>query len=159
MKKILIAASLASVMLTTGCATIVNDDYVQIPVTTVPSEASIEVNGSSYQSPAIVPVPRGQGDFVMKISKDGYQPVSIFLNQSLDGWVWGNVIFGGIIGLVVDFATGDAYDISPDVVNQSLTGAEITKTDSKGINVVLIDINTLPYNLALELRGKKPINI
>jgi hypothetical protein len=30
------------------------------------------------------------------------------------GWVWGNIAFGGLIGLGVDFISGGAYQLYPD---------------------------------------------
>jgi hypothetical protein len=34
--------------------------------------------------------------------------------------VWGNILFGGLIGLVVDFASGGVYNIAPENVHVDL---------------------------------------
>ena len=67
-------------------------------------------------------IPRGKGDFKLHIEKEGYQPVDILLTQSLYGWLWGNILFGGLIGLAVDFITGDAYDLEPELISANLQG-------------------------------------
>lgn len=126
-----------------GCATIMNGDMVLVPVETTPSPANLTVNGQQYNSPATVHVPRGKGDFVLHVEKDGYRPVDITLTQSLDGWLWGNVLFGGLIGVAVDFISGDAYDLDPEVVRVGLEGNAISYDKSKGLHIVLIDMAQL----------------
>ena len=110
MKKKLIG-SLVGITLLSGCATIMNGDMVDVPVYTTPSGATVVINGATYTSPTTVMVPRGKGDFKLHIKKEGYEPVDIMLTQSHDGWLWGNILFGGLIGLAVDFMSGDAYDL------------------------------------------------
>jgi hypothetical protein len=48
--------------------------------------------------------------------KDGYQDTSATVTSGTSGWVWGNLLAGGIIGGVVDFATGAAYKFSDDTL-------------------------------------------
>lgn len=113
-------AACALPLLLAGCATIMNEDMVTVPVTTTPPGARLVVNGMEYTSPATVTAPRGKGDFKVSITKDGYQPVDLMLTQSEDAWLWGNILFGGIIGLVVDYVSGDAYDFDPEEVSVEL---------------------------------------
>ncbi len=56
----------------------------------------------------------------------GYQPFDMVIERKVSGWIAGNIIFGGIIGLAVDIATGGMYKLSPAQVNATLvrqTGA------------------------------------
>lgn len=135
------------ILFITACATIMNGDMVNVPVYTTPSGAMLVINGMEYTSPATVQAPRGKGDFKLHIEKEGYKPVDVLLRQSVDGWLWGNIIFGGLIGLAIDFITGDAYDLDPEVVSQQLQNS-ISKTEDDGLKIVLIDITTLPNELA-----------
>ena len=105
----------------TGCATMMNSDTVGVPVYTTPPGAILRVAGKTYISPATVKVPRGQGNFVLTIEKDGYDPIEMTLSESADGWLWGNILTGGPIGLGVDLVTRDAYDISPETVDVALS--------------------------------------
>jgi hypothetical protein len=61
------------------------------------------------------------------------------LTHSVSGWVWGNVAFGGLIGLAVDAASGGIYKLTPEQIEGSLqTGnASVTNT-SEGIYVVAV---------------------
>jgi len=53
--------------------------------------------------------------------KDGYQDTSATVTSGTSGWVWGNLLAGGIIGGVVDFATGAAYKFSDDTLTVNMT--------------------------------------
>lgn len=132
-----------------ACATIMNSDMVSVPVYTTPSGAKLVINGMEYTSPATVQAPRGKGDFKLHVEKKGYKPVDILLRQSLDGWLWGDIILGGLIGLAVDFITGDAYDLDPEVVSCELQkDVSISKTKSGELYIILVDIATLPNEMA-----------
>jgi hypothetical protein len=39
------------------------------------------------------------------------------LHRGTSGWVWGNIVFGGLIGLVVDASTGAMYKLTPEQVH------------------------------------------
>lgn len=145
---VLVGAALLS-----GCATIMNGDMVNVPVYTTPSGATVVINGATYTSPTTVMAPRGKGDFKLHIEKEGYEPVDIMLTQSADGWLWGNVIFGGLIGLAVDFITGDAYDLDPELVSANLNGVNVSKSHDGSLQFVLVDINQLPKHVVEKIKA------
>lgn len=51
----------------------------------------------------------------------GYEPYELALNQTVSGWLAGNIVFGGIIGLVVDAMTGGMYKLEPNQITANLT--------------------------------------
>jgi hypothetical protein len=58
------------------------------------------------------------------ISKEGYQSASVGLTRTTaPGWtIFGNILLaGGIVGLLVDFATGAARQLQPTAIGSSLT--------------------------------------
>ena len=110
---------LAFSILTTGCASLANTDFVSVPVYTNPPGAKLFVAGRAYQSPDIIKVPRGQGDFDLFIEKPGYQQVKVVLKESFDDWLWYNVFNLGL-GLRPDFQSKRAYDLEPEVVHITL---------------------------------------
>ncbi len=99
-----------------GCATIVNDDTMPLSVKSWPSGADVYVNGSQYKTPATVYLKRGDRDVYLRIKKEGYVPVLQKMETSLDEVMWGNVFFGGLIGLFVDIASNKGYDYEPNEV-------------------------------------------
>lgn len=121
---------LTCVNLSLGCAsTLKPDPWVHVPVTTNPPGADLVIAGHVYQSPAIVWVPRGQGDFKISIYKKGYKPGYVMLRQSPD-ILWGLNI--PILGHLVDMVTGAAYDLEPEVADFTLVPEEPVEPKTSG---------------------------
>src|SRR5262249_15234233 len=59
-------------------------------------------------------------DHTVTIELAGYEPYSATITKSVTGWVWGNILFGGIIGLAVDAISGGLYVLSPEQVQATL---------------------------------------
>ena|SRR5712691_7888642 len=57
-------------------------------------------------------------------------PFDMTLTRSVSGWVWGNIVFGGLIGLAVDAIDGAFYNLSPEQVSATLAAnhASVSKT-------------------------------
>lgn len=103
-----------------GCATVVNGTTQKIGISSTPLGADVTIdNQQSVTTPATVPLARDQShSFVFK--KEGYQDDSFVITSGTSGWVWGNVLLGGLIGGVVDFASGAARKLSQDSVHVTL---------------------------------------
>jgi hypothetical protein len=114
----LIAASCA--FSSVSCATIVSGRTQKVPVTTVPDGATVTMDTATQKSPATMLLDRRQPFYVIKIEKEGYKTVTVTLKRGNNGWLWGNILFGGVIGLVIDFATNSAYKFTPQGVNMTL---------------------------------------
>jgi hypothetical protein len=71
------------------------------------------------QTPQTVPLPR-KNEYQIEFTAAGFQPQSIALTKSLNGWVWGNFVFGWIIGFAIDFISGAAYKLEPALVTINL---------------------------------------
>lgn len=127
--------ALATLMLSTSCASIVSNSKYNVSINSNPSQATVRVldrKGSevaSGQTPVTFKLKAGSGFFrsakyTLVFSKDGYEDLHIPLNASLDPWFFGNLVFGGFIGfLIVDPATGAMWKIEDDVINMSLKPA------------------------------------
>ena len=55
----------------------------------------------------------------------------------MSGWVWGNILFGGIIGLIVDASTGAMYKLTPEQVEASLKANPKAISQVKGEGLIL----------------------
>jgi hypothetical protein len=121
-------------LMSVNCATIVSGRNQTVPVITMPDGATVTVGTDQQKSPATFILDRRQEYYVVKVEKEGFKTVTITLKRGNNGWLWGNVLLGGIIGLVVDFSTGSAYKFTPTDINVQLVqdklGAEaITNKD------------------------------
>ena len=104
-----------------GCATIVHGSSQVVEIRTEPAGATVRLdNGSTYTTPASVKLERKK-DYVLSISKDGYQTQTVPLNSVLSGWLVGNIVFGGLIGGGVDAISGAAYTLTPENISIALT--------------------------------------
>lgn len=129
-----------------SCATIMRGTSQSISVNSNPSGARIVVMGMEKgTTPAVIKVKRSETNVIVRLQKDGYEPVDIALTRSLSGWVWGNVVFGGVIGLVVDFATGGLYNINPEVIQADLKAVQSMNEDSiypkAFVEIQLVDVD------------------
>lgn len=123
--KTLFACLLMGLM--SGCATIVHGTHQSVGITSVPPGARVYLDGVPVgQTPVIVPVKRGD-DHVVRMELAGYQTCDATLTSSVSGWIWGNLAFGGLIGLAVDFGTGGARNISPEQVSGVLQADSVQK--------------------------------
>lgn len=107
-----------------ACGTIMQGTTQQVGISSNPSNASVTINGQNHgNTPMIIDLKRKDAHMV-KIELDGYQPYETNLTRSTSGWVWGNIVFGGLIGLVVDASAGGMYKLTPEQINSELRSAQ-----------------------------------
>lgn len=99
----------------TGCATIISGSTKEIGVTSHPSGAKVTVDGGSTQitTPGKVILKR-DSNHVLLFAMDGHESQTVSVDKKLNGWVFGNLVFGGIFGLVIDIVSGSVNDLKPD---------------------------------------------
>jgi hypothetical protein len=144
MKKRILSASAALVLVAaTGCATIMNGSRQNISVNSNPSGATVFVDGQQVGiTPASLNLARKQSH-VVRIVLDGYQPYEMAMTRGTSGWVWGNLAFGGLIGLVVDASTGSLYKLSPEQITGQLLTRQ-ARVDGRTILQVAVTLNADP---------------
>ena len=140
---LLLAAAAALTIL--SCAAIIHGSKQSVSFQSSPSEASVEVfdaMGMSYgfcETPCKIELKR-KNEYKVKITKPGYAPVELVIERKTSGWVWGNILFGGIIGLIVDFTGGSAYRLAPSELHATLaetSGGFLPGTDDGDVLVIL----------------------
>ncbi|MDP2906008.1 MAG: TonB family protein [Candidatus Omnitrophota bacterium] len=108
------------IMTLVGCATIIHGGRQKIPVKSYPSGATVSVNMIKVETPGVINLSRSEPMVILRFEKDGYEPVEVTLIRTTDGWIWGNLFIGGLIGIAIDYSTGAAYQLSPNAVNVTL---------------------------------------
>ena len=126
-----------------GCATIFNQNSY-LSVATMPSNATVIIRGmdsgekSSLQSPCTLQLSQ-KSDYQVQISLAGYQSETIVIRRGIRGWFWGNILLGGVIGMIVDYNTGAMYEHTPINLNIDLTKiTSLPETISGDFPVTLI---------------------
>jgi hypothetical protein len=141
-KLILISLILATVtVLGSGCASIVDGRANKsVKLTSNPNGAKVTIYNTKGETvctettPATVMLKRHQGYFSREQYKlifeaPGCYPSETYVQSTLNGWYFGNAIFGGLIGLAfVDPATGAMWTLSPREINRNLVSNALQLT-------------------------------
>lgn len=153
MKHTFLATTLALAI--SGCATIIGSTTQPVTLKSVPEGAKISVTNRAGEkihsgtTPATVTLNRGAGYFkaesyTIKFEKEGYEAKEIVVGGQVNGWYFGNIIFGGVIlgMLIVDPLSGAMFTLSPDKVDEGLNsvGAKTSKADGSLTVVLLEDV-------------------
>jgi hypothetical protein len=128
------------VVLTAGCATIMHGSKQDVAVSSTPSGASVSVDNQPMgNTPTTVNLTR-KDRHVISIEAPGYRKYDLQLTRGTSGWVWGNLVFGGIPGLAIDAITGSLYKLSPDNVAANLERAGTASMNPAGtqLHIVLV---------------------
>lgn len=122
-KKILyMAIGAVFILSSSGCATIAHGTSTMVSINTRPSGAEAIIGGTTVITPATVILKNNRAyDIIFK--KDGYEDAYFSLQKEMSGWIWGNVVLGGIIGMGIDMMSGGAYKIKPTEINVDLASA------------------------------------
>ena len=136
MRKALIAAAAAVAL--SGCASIFNGQTQAVSIRSEPDGAAVTVTNRSGEkihtgtTPVTLTLKRGAGYFKSEVytvvlTKEGFDKKEITIAGTVNGWYIGNILFGGLIGmLAVDPVTGAMYSF-PDSVSGALQ-AQATDT-------------------------------
>lgn len=104
-----------------GCATIVSGSSQDVTITSHPVSALITIENDRRQlvwsgsTPAKVELPR-KHSYVLTAEVPGYKSATAFIDKSLNGWLIGNLLCGGIPGGVVDILTGAMWELDPNML-------------------------------------------
>ncbi|OAV45924.1 hypothetical protein [Lewinella sp. 4G2] len=143
----------SSLLLATGCASIVSKSNYPFTVNATPKTAKITIKDDNMQtiftgsSPATVDLKAGNGFFkkasyTLVVTAPGYEEMMAPINFKVDGWYFGNILFGGFVGLlIVDPLTGAMFKIEREYmqVNLQPDGKPMGKAELK-----IMDINDIP---------------
>jgi hypothetical protein len=134
----------------TGCATIVHSGPRPVSVASTPAGATVSIYDrdnhlvDTNTTPFVARLYPKYGYFTgqsyrLVFEMPGHAPSEVRLQSTLSGWYFGNIVFGGLIGmLIVDPLTGAMYNLAPDKIDQSLpeSQAEVIRSRT-GVLVVM----------------------
>jgi len=112
-----------------SCATIIHGTKQKIGITSSPTGATVIIDNDSVGVTPMFYKLKRKEDYIVTIKSPGYQKAQLVITSSVSGWVWGNIIFGGLIGLAIDAISGGLYELSPAQLN-----AELQKEGTSAIN-------------------------
>ncbi len=112
-----------------GCASIMKGSKETVSITSMPSQAkvSIETTGGvgvwTGETPATVKISKKK-EYLVKIDLEGYQQGTAHITKDgVEGWFWGNLICGGILGIIIDASNGAMNKLEPNQIHVELIQA------------------------------------
>ena len=124
---------LLAIIIFSSCASILSTSNYPIRITADPSDATVKIvdlNGMEVYNggvPATVNLASSakffkKQQYALTFTAPGFQSKTIPLQCKVDGWYWGNLLLGGVIGmLIVDPATGAMYKFHQESVSTTLS--------------------------------------
>ncbi|AMO58611.1 hypothetical protein GZ77_18100 [Endozoicomonas montiporae] len=133
-------------LLMAGCASVLSESSYPVTLQSTPDGATFTITNQNGQvihsgtTPGTVTLNSGSGYFsaasyTVQFKKPGYTGSTITVNSTMDGWFMGNILLGGLIGmLIVDPITGAMWKLPPTasaqldemLVTQPAEGKELT---------------------------------
>ncbi|PAJ70141.1 hypothetical protein CJF42_26090 [Pseudoalteromonas sp. NBT06-2] len=148
MKKKILALALSTIIMS-GCSSIVSKSDYAVAINSNPGGSTFVITNRAGQkvesgiTPSTVTLKSSSGYFkgetyTLVLNKKGFSEKTYTLTSSVDGWYFGNILLGGLIGmLIVDPATGAMYNL-PDRVDISLD-QDLALKPSDTLNIATID--------------------
>jgi len=152
----------AATVFASGCASIVHSGLRSIPVASEPPGAQVTIYNRDNEAVTTQTTPfvaqlepkygyfKGQ-NYRLVFSLPGYAAAEAKLTSSVSGWYFGNVLFGGVIGmLIVDPLTGAMYNLKPEKIEQPMSSeqARILR-NGDGLMVILVSQATQNERLSM----------
>lgn len=160
-KRMIVVLLLLPALCLSGCATIVNKDVFPLTVNSNPEGANILIvdeNGKKMYSgttPSTLSLVAGESYFHAKtytitFSKPGYADQYATVKSTFSGWYFGNILFGGIIGLlIVDPISGKMWKLPTDNVTMDLS--QKLAMSQKNPTLKIMTLSQIPENIRKKL--------
>ncbi|MEB3792812.1 hypothetical protein [Acinetobacter sp. IK40] len=167
MKKISLFCG-AVVLSLSGCASIISGKTQTMTFQSTPDLSDITIlnrDGKKIhvgKAPVTVSLNRGAGFFVPErytviFEKEGYEKKEITVSSSVNGWYVGNILFGGILGLlIIDPATGAMYSLNTKDTNVVLNDLNKEKLQAKGQSLTIVSTSEISNDV---LEKANPIEL
>ncbi len=158
-KSVVCCALAAAMSALAGCATIVHGTTEKVQIDSNPGGADVQIDDSQHvTTPAAVKLSRGS-PHTLVFRKPGYQDDTETLTSSTSGWILGNLIGGGVIGIAVDSVDGAGRKLSSDNVNATLRPAQAPVATAIPAAAQPPEIRPAALPAATQRREIKPVGL
>ena len=100
---VLVSCSLCS----TACASLMNGRTQVVAVSSDPPGAEVTVDEEVLGvTPTFVDLSRGKGNPVLRLEKEGFEPLDVPVGRSPSGWLWADAGYAATTGLMAGQAIG-----------------------------------------------------
>jgi len=148
-----------------GCASITGTSIQSISIQTVDKEGK-EVSGCACElanrkgkwfvtSPGSATITRSNDDLFVMCQKEGADPGKAKVVSWIKGSMFGNIVFGGGIGAIIDHNNGTAYEYPAvvEVLLGSLKMIDVTKPEGEQVVIRSLDGTSAPSTVEAAADG------
>lgn len=155
-----IAGVLSVIIFLSGCASIVGKNMYPVTINSHPDEATIIIKDEDGKqiykgkTPTTITLSSGEAYFHAKkytitFSKVGYEEQTTEIKAGVSGWYFGNILFGGLIGLlIVDPLTGNMWKLPTET---TITLAEQVSLNNVERSLKIVTIDQIPESFKNQL--------
>lgn len=119
MKRLISVATLLAAFSASGCATIVEGSSTTVTVDTRPPGAVCDLKRDGQTIAVINPTPgsisvsKSKHDINVRCEREGYEDAVGVVGSEFQAMTFGNILFGGLIGVAVDASSGAMNEYPP----------------------------------------------
>ena len=137
MKKTIMLLGVASLFFLSSCATIVSGSRQTVKFDSTPINAIVFIDETEVGKTPFETKLGRKREYEVEIRLEGYEPYKTKLTKQFNAWYIGNIVFGGIIGLVVDPITGAIYKLTLNEINAQLQQGTVFKSSKKEVYIAV----------------------
>ena len=120
MRRLKLLVVMTAALLLTSCATILTGSQSTVKFNSEPDNVTVAVEGQSCSTPCALSLKKGS-EYLVRFTKNGHRTQTIVLSKGFNVVALLNMF--GLIGWVVDFATGALWNVQPETVFVTLPRA------------------------------------
>jgi hypothetical protein len=130
-----------TLLLSTGCATVMKNEPSWLNVETNPALVTITLTETAsgkitqHTSPFRVSLNK-HSNYRLVIDSPHYRSDEVVINRRVSNWFWGNILVGWFVGIGIDLITGNLWVHNPHLIQLNLVSLE-TAPETVSINIPL----------------------
>ena len=124
----------------------------EVGLASSPTGATVKIGNQQVGTTPLAYKMERKGSHIISFELEGYQPYQTTITSKLSGWVWGNIVLGGLIGLGIDAITGSLYKLSPEQIHAQMSKEEMAYYKNNDSNLFITVV--LEPNPEWELIGQ-----
>lgn len=138
-RAVITTAAVGAALALSACATIIHSKSQEVGISSSPTGATVSIDHAARGATPLVAKLSRKDVHVLRIEMPGYTPYEATLSPKVSGWVWGNLVFGGLVGLAVDAISGGMYKLTPQQVQAVLNTEQASvAAESDGLYVFAV---------------------
>lgn len=119
----------------TSCATIISGSRQVVEIKSEPTSARVYINEVEIGNTPIKENLKRNQEYSLILKLDGYETYETKLEKKFNGWYIGNIVFGGLVGIIIDPITGAIHKLKPEEIDCNPKNG--TTYETKGGNLYI----------------------